>query len=126
MALPGDLAKVLKVVTLYVDNGLDQAVTVQVKANRVRSLAKSVDVGSPFTVPANSADARTLSPDASGYLPYLTVSLQCSTAPSRGSVSVYRIRSKDDEVKVVDALEIRDTSVHDASTDPDRVFVVDW
>ena len=130
MTLPGDLKKALreelKAITLFIDNGLNQAVTIQVKANREKALAKSVNVGSPITVSANSTDARTLSPDTSGYLPYLTVSLQCSVAPTSGSVTVYRIRSKDDEVKVVDALSIRDVSMHDSSTDPDRIFIVEW
>lgn len=116
----------LKVITIYVDNGLDQPVTVQIKANREASLAKSVNVGSAFTVPAGSTDARTLTPDTSGWLPYVTVTLVCSSAPSSGSVTVYRIRSKDDQVKIVDALEIRDTNTHDASTDPDKILVVEW
>lgn len=108
------------------DNGLNQAVTVQVKANREKDYAKSIDVGSPFTVPASSTDFKTLSPDTSGWLPYVTVSLTCSATPTSGSVTVYRVRSKDDEIKIVDALEIRDTSVHNALTDPNKIFVVEW
>jgi len=126
----GLLKKVLreefKTITLFIDNGLDQDVTVQVKGNRVRDLAKSVNIGSPITVLRNSTDARTLSPDTSGYLPYITVSLVCDVAPTSGSITIYRIRSSADEVKVVDALEIRDTSAHDNSTDPTKIFVVGW
>ena len=85
-----------------------------------------MSVGSPFDVPAGSADARTLSAETSGWLPYVTVSLRCTTAPTTGSVTVYRIRDLGDEVKVVDALEVRDTLEHNASTDPSRVFVVEW
>jgi len=113
-------------VTVFVDNGLNQAVTVQIKGNRVKDLAKSVNVGSSFAVPAGSADARTLTPDTCGWLPYLTASLQCSTAPTSGSVTVYLIRSRGDEVKIVDNLAIRDTNAHNASTDPNNIFIVEW
>ena len=116
----------LKSITIFIDNGLDQDVTVQIKANRVKALGKSVNVGSSIVVPAGSSDARTLSPDTSGFLPYITVTLQCSVAPTSGAVSVYRIRYRGDEAVVVDALEIRDTSAHDASTDPTKIFVVEW
>jgi hypothetical protein len=125
-ALAEKLRIELKVATIFVDNGLNQDVTVQVKANREKALAKSVNVGSAFTVSANSTDSRTLTPDTCGYLPYLTVSLVCSVAPTTGSITVYRIRSKDDEVKVVDALEIRDTNTKDNSTNPDKIVVVEW
>ncbi|MEM4531622.1 MAG: hypothetical protein QXY39_07130 [Thermofilaceae archaeon] len=116
----------LRIISIYVDNGLNQAVTVQVRANREKTYAKSIDVGSPFTIPASSTDFKTLSPDTSGWLPYITVTLACSTAPTSGSVTVYRVRSVGDEDKIVDALEIRDTSTHDASTNPDKIFVVEW
>jgi hypothetical protein len=121
-----EVKRALKIISIFVDNGLNQDVTVQVKANRENALAKSVNVGSNFMVSAGSTDARTLSPETSGWLPYLTVSLVCSTAPTSGSVTIYRIRSKDDEVKVVDALEIRDTAEHNASTDPTKIFLVEW
>ncbi|MEM2529348.1 MAG: hypothetical protein QXG40_08150 [Ignisphaera sp.] len=116
----------LRIISIYVDNELDQPVTVQVKANRESVFEGSTDVGSPFTVPAGSTDAITLTPDTSGWLPYITVSLVCSTAPASGYVTVYRIRSKDDQVKIVDALEIRDTDIHDVSTDPNKIFIVEW
>jgi len=120
------ISKLMRTITIFVDNGLDQPVTVQIKANRENTLAKSINVGSSFTVSANSQDGRTLTPDTSGWLPYLTVTLQCSTAPASGSVTIYRIRAKGEEAKVVDALAIRDTNVHDPSTDPSNIFIVEW
>lgn len=116
----------LKAIALFFDNDLNQDVTVQVKANREKALGKSVNVGSSFSVTKKSTDARTLSPDTSGFLPYITVSLVCSTAPTSGSITIYRIRSKDDEVKVVDALEIRDTATKDNSTNPAEIKIVEW
>lgn len=115
-----------RVVTVFVDNSLDQDVVVQIKANRAQSLARAVNVGSPFTVPAGASDARTLTPETSGFLPYITVSLRCPAAPTTGSVTVFRVRLGGREDKVVDGLEIRDTAEHDASTDPGKIFIVEW
>jgi hypothetical protein len=121
------LRKILnKSITIYVDNGLDQSVTIQIKGNRVQSLTKSVNVGSPFSVPAGSQDARVLTPDTSGFFPYITVSLVCSTAPTTGSVTIYRIRPDNTEAIIVNALAIRDTNSHDASKDPSNIFVIEW
>ena len=113
-------------VTIFVENGLDQDVTVQVKGNRQSSTSGAINVGSSFTVSANSNDARTLTPDTSGWLPYLYVELQCNTAPSSGNITVYLVKTKDEQKKLVDALEIRDTNVHNPDTDPSKVFIREW
>ena len=116
----------LKVVTVYVVNLLDKPVTVQVKGNRQKDTVKAVDIGSSFTVAAGGADARTLSPETSGWLPYLTLTLSCTAAPTSGHVTAYRIRQRGDEEKIVKELAIRDTAVHDAETDPDKILIVEW
>lgn len=121
-----EVATAPKVVTVFIENGLDKAVTVQLKANRIQDYAGSVSVGSAFTVPANTNDARTLTPETSGWLPFLTVEVKCDTIPTSGSLTVYSIRSRDDQARIVDALEIRDTSVHNPATDPERIRVVEW
>jgi len=126
MSLPGDLLKALKVVSIFVDNGLDQAVTVQVKANRENAYAKSVNIGSAFSVGAGSQDARTLTPETSSWLPYVTVEVSCSTAPTSGVLDIYLVRSRDDQRKLVDSLAIRDTYVHNASTDAAKIFILEW
>jgi hypothetical protein len=120
------LAEVIKVATILIDNGLNQAVNVQVKAGRDTTIAKLVNVGSSFLVSAGGVDARTLTPGTSGWLPYVTVTVWCTTAPTSGSLTIWRVRSKDDQVKIVDALAIRDTNTHDASTDPNNIFIVEW
>ena len=125
-----DVKKIMKAVkspvTIFVENGLDQDVAVQVKGNRAKSTSGAINVGASFTVAKNSNDARTLTPDSSGWLPYIYVELQCSTAPSSGSVTVYLVRTKDDQVKLADALEIRDTNVHNPDTDPSKMFIQEW
>jgi len=120
------LAEKLRQFTVFVDNGLNQAVTVQVKANREASATKAVNVGSAFSVAAGSTDARTVSPETSGWLPYVFVEVSCSTAPTSGSLTIYFVKSKDNQPKLVDALEIRDTSAHNPSTDPSRVLILEW
>jgi len=116
----------LKLISIYIDNSLNQDVTIQVKANRESAYDKSVNVGSSLTVSANSQDARTLSPETSGWLPYIMVEVQCSVAPVSGSLTIWKIRSKDNQIKLVDALEIRDTNLHTPDTDPDKVLIQEW
>jgi len=116
----------LKVATVLVDNGLDKDVNVQIQALLSDVYDKPVDVGSPFTVSALETDARTLTPETSGWLPYVTVKVWCSTSPSSGSLTVWLVRGRDDKVKLVDALEIRDASEHTPSTDASKVLVREW
>jgi len=120
------LRKSLNTITLYINNQLNQPVTVQVKGNITNSASGLVDIGSSFTVSASTADAKTLSPDTCGFLPYITVSLSCSTAPTSGSVSIYRVRSKTDIATIVNSLPIRDTNTHDPTTDPTVITIVEW
>jgi len=85
-----------------------------------------VNVGSPFTVSANSQDARSLSVETSGWLPYIMVEVSCAVAPTTGSLTIYRIKSKNDQIKLVDALEIRDTDTHTPDSDPDKILIQEW
>ena len=121
-----EFRRVLRVITVFVDNGLDQPVTVQLRANRVRDYAKSVSIGSAFTVGAGSSDARTLDPNTSGWLPYIMAEVWCSTAPTTGAVDVYLVRAPGVEQKLVDSLAIRDTNKHNPSTDPTKMFILEW
>jgi len=123
---PTELREELRLISIFIDNGLDQDVTVQVKTNREAVHAKAVNVGSAFTVSANSQDARSLSVETSGWLPYIMVEVQCSVAPTSGALDIYRIRGRDDEVKLVDSLEIRDTNLHTPTTDPNKVLIQEW
>jgi hypothetical protein len=120
------LRRILGVVTVFISNGLDRPVNVQIVGCRDRGCSDSVDVGSVIVVPAGSKDARTLTPETSGWLPFITVRVWCSTAPTNGAVSVWLVRSADDQSPLVDSLAVRDTAVHTVTTDPDRVFVREW
>jgi len=113
-------------VTIYVINGLDQTVTVQIKGNRTQSTTNASSVGASFTVSASSSDFRTLIAEQSGILPYIYVEVSCSSTPTSGSVSVYLIRGRDDEETLVNALEIRDTNTHTPSTDSTKILIRRW
>jgi hypothetical protein len=113
------LYKGLKVISIFVDNSLDQSVTIQLKANRANSSTGAVNVGSSFSVAASSTDSRSLTPDTAGWLPYLFATVVCSVAPASGNLTVYAIRSKTDETKIFDTLAIRDTNTHTGS-------IVEW
>ena len=116
-----------RICTVKVENGLDQDVYVQIIGHRHASWdSYRENVLSEFTVSAGASESRTLTPETSGFLPYLTVNVRCVSSPSSGSVSAYRIRSKDEVATVVDSLEIRDTSDHNPSTDPTKIFWVEW
>ena len=126
-ALDEKLRVQLRIATVKVENGLNQDVYVQIIAHRHAQWDSfRENVLSEFTVSAGSSESRTLTPETSGWLPYLTVNVRCTTAPTSGSVSVYRIRSKDDIDIIVNALAIRDTNDHNPSTDPNYIFWVEW
>lgn len=123
---PGALRAISQSITIYIDNELDQNVNVQLKANREESFSKAVNLGDAVEVPLSLQKAVSFSLESSGWLPYIMAEVYCSTAPASGSLTVYRLRSKDDEVKLVDSLEIRDTSRHNPSTNPDKVLIQEW
>jgi hypothetical protein len=112
-------------VTVFISNSLDQVVNVQIVGCRDPGCIDSVDIGSAITVPAGSKDAKTLTSETSGWLPFITVRVWCTSAPTDGVLDIWLVRTATDQVKIVDSLEIRDTSVHDTSTDP-RIAVVPW
>jgi hypothetical protein len=120
------IIQMFRYITIFVDNSLDQDVSITIKGNREPALAKSVNILSAFTVAENSTYAKTLTPENSTYLPYITVSVSCSTAPTSGYLNIYRIRPDLTEDKIVDNLAIRDTNVHDNSTDPAFIKIIQW
>ena len=86
-------ARNYSIIVIYVDNDLDQAVSIQVKANRANSTTGAVDVGAAFNVAAtNGVEARVLTPDTSGWLPYIYVEATCAVAPTSGDLNCYIIR----------------------------------
>jgi len=78
-------------VTFYIDNGLDQDVSVQVFGNRIDSVTKAVYIGLAFNVGAGAATAKAVVASATGIMPYMFVRMTASIAPASGEVNVYAI-----------------------------------
>lgn len=118
--------KHLRLISIFVDNRLDEDVTVQVKANRIQDTEKAVNVCPSFTVAAGGSEARSYSVTTSGWLPYVYVEAQCATAPTEGYLDVYRITFKNQEDKLVDGLKITDTDLHSPQTDSNKILIQEW
>ena len=126
-----DLVNVLKevikpAVTIVIENGLNQDVKVQIKGNYTKSTKGAVNIGDSFVVSAGKTEARTLVPSVTGWIPYLFLELQCSTAPTSGTVKAYLVRKSGEMVVMVDDLAITDTNVHNPDTDSGKIFIVEW
>ena len=120
------IAKELKVVTVFVNNNLNQQVNIQLIGCVDSSCNYSVAIGSVWTVAANSNDARTLTPSTSGWLPYITAQVWCTTAPSSGVLNVLLVKDKNLVYPIVKDLAITDTATHTYSTNPNNIFIVTW
>ena len=82
-----------KIVTIHVDNDLNQDVSMQVKANRAKSTTGATNVGTPFSIAATSGiEARTITPESEGFLPYIFIEATCSVSPASGDVNAHIIR----------------------------------
>ena len=80
------------IITVFVDNDLNESVSVQMKGNRVNSVTGAVNIGSAFTVAADDRESRTLTPDTSGWLPYIFVTVTAPVAPTEDAIDVYIIK----------------------------------
>ena len=80
------------IITIWVENGLDQNVSVQVKGNRVNSTAGAVDIGAAFDVATVDREARTLEPTDEGFLPYIFIEVTAAVIPTAGNLNAYLIR----------------------------------
>lgn len=113
------------VATIFIDNTLNQTLIVQIRGNRVPDYQKSVVMGSVATVSPNTSTYRTLTPNTTGWLPYLTVDLRYTVAPTSGAVSIYRIKGTNDQAVIVSSLAIRDTSTY-TPLNTTAIRIVDW
>jgi len=76
------------IITVFVNNELDQTVTVQAKGNFTPTHVNSVSIGTTFDVAANSVEARNLSVYTTAWMPFSFCELKCATAPTKGAVHV--------------------------------------
>lgn len=81
-----------KPLTIRIDNTLDQQISVQVMANRLKSAVAAtlpVTVGAAFVVASAASEMVTISPDVEGWFPNVYLTITASVAPASGSVSAY-------------------------------------
>jgi hypothetical protein len=74
--------------TIFVCNGLDQEVTLQLQGSRDKSVW--VDVGVPVAVTANTDDYDTVT----DFFPYYRIQATCSTSPTSGQLDVWVIQAR--------------------------------
>lgn len=111
--------------SLYINNGLNQNVIVQVKGNRINSVVGAVPIGYALKVNANSFEHRVIPLEEFGRLRYLYLELQCRVAPTVGSITAYLLKYGT-EALVANALAIADITVHDPTSDPAAIIIVRW
>jgi len=80
------------VITIWVENGLDQNVSVQITGNRVNSVVGAVDIGVAFDVVTLDREARTMDPTDEGFLPYIFVEITAAGVPTTGDLNAYLIK----------------------------------
>ncbi len=120
------IARMHKIASVFVVNNLNQSVNIQLIGCLDSLCNYSVPIGSVWTVSANSNDARTLAPGTSGWLPYITAQVWCSTAPSSGALNVLLVKDNGLIYPIVSNLAITDTATHSISTNPSNIFIVMW
>ena len=80
------------IITIWVENGLDDGVSVQVKGNRVNSVVGAVDIGAAFDVATDDREARTMEPTDEGFLPFIFIEVTAAGVPTDGNLNAYLIR----------------------------------
>lgn len=80
------------IIAIWVENGLDQNVSVQVKGNRVNSTAGAVDIGAAFDVATVDRESRTIEPVNAGFLPYIFIEVTAAGVPTAGDLNAYLIK----------------------------------
>lgn len=80
------------IITIWVENGLDQNVSVQVKGNMVNSVVGAVDIGAAFDVATVDRESRTIEPVNAGFLPYIFIEVTAAGVPTDGNLNAHLIR----------------------------------
>ena len=79
-------------VSFLIVNGLDQAVTVTAMGNITNGVANAGTFSGAPSVAAGDSTIVTLTPDTSGWAPWVYLSLVAASTPSSGSVTVTAVR----------------------------------
>ena len=77
----------LQAITVYIENGHDQDLTITIRGNKEKTTMGSVELVSAFTVAAGTSTSYTLTPETTGWLPYIYVTAKTTTAPTTGEIN---------------------------------------
>jgi len=77
----------LSAITVYIENGHNQDLTITIRGNKERTVMGSVELVGAFTVAAGTAVSYTLTPETTGWLPYIYVTAKAATAPTTGEIN---------------------------------------
>lgn len=80
------------VFTVFVDNQLDEDVTVQIYSNRSYTTTKALNVGLTWIVSATDQEAKTITVDNNGWLPYMFITVVASSTPTSGNLNAYILK----------------------------------
>ena len=107
------------IVTVFIQNGLNQAASVQVLGNISGTNTGAVNVGTAISAVASGNAYQTFDAlQTSGWLPYISVAVTCSTAPTSGAITVTLLYPYGySQTIIVNNDSIRDTSTHTAAND---------
>ena len=78
----------LSAITIYIENGHNQDLTITIRGNKEKTTMGSVELVGAFTVAAGTSTSYTLTPETTGWLPYIYVTATASTAPTKGEINV--------------------------------------
>ena len=78
----------LSAITIYIENGHNQDLTITIRGNKEKTTMGSVELVSAFTVSTGTAVSYTLTPETTGWLPYIYVTAKAATAPTTGEINV--------------------------------------
>lgn len=124
-------------VSVVIENELNQEVGIKIKVSRHEDgtgavlIAYSSYGDSEWTTPSilvkeGKNTIRTLRPSSTAWLPYIFVEATCKVTPGSGALNVYLVKTSEDQPKLIDGLEIRDTDTHTPFTDSDKILIQKW
>ena len=85
-------SRYFNIITIWVENGLDQDVSIQVKGNRAISVVGAVDIGAAFDVATVDRESRTIEPVNAGFYPYIFIEVTAAGVPTAGDLNAYLIK----------------------------------
>lgn len=79
---------------IFVENLLNSDITVYVYGNRIKSPGTGIQIGETagYTCSSNDRMGIMLTPDTTGWLPFIYIKVRAATAPTSGYVSAWLIK----------------------------------